>query len=41
MGIWNKDFNDNEVLPVLKISMKRFVHLCDYLSGKKFLNVEF
>ncbi len=41
MGIWNKDFNDNEVLPVPKDKYERFVHLCDYLSSKKFLNVDF
>ena len=41
MGIWNKDFNDNEVLPKLKDKYQRFVHMCDYLSSKKFLNVNF
>ena len=41
MGIWNKDFNDNEVLPIPKDKYERFVHLCDYLSSKKFLNVDF
>lgn len=41
MGIWNKDFNDNEVLPVPKDKYERFVHMCDYLSSKKFINVEF
>ena len=41
MGIWNKDFNDNEVLPIPKDKYERFVHMCDYLSSKKFMNVEF
>lgn len=41
MGIWNKDFNDNEVLPVPKDKYERFVHMCDYLSSKKFINTEF
>ena len=41
MGIWNKDFNDNEVLPIPKDKYERFVHMCDYLSSKKFINVEF
>ena len=41
MGIWNKDFNDNEVLPIPKDKYERFVHMCDYLSSKKFLDVEF
>lgn len=41
MGIWNKDYNGNEVLPIPKDKYERFVHMCDYLSSKKFLNVEF
>lgn len=41
MGIWNKDFDGNEVLPVPKDKYQRFVHLCDYLSSKKFLDVKF
>ena len=41
MGIWNKDFNDNEVVPIPKDKYERFVHMCDYLSSKKFINVEF
>lgn len=41
MGPWNTDFNGNEVLPVPKTAKERFVHMCDYLSSKKFLDVEF
>ena len=41
MGPWNKDYNDNEILPVPKTAIERFVHMCDYLSSKKFLDVEF
>lgn len=41
MGIWNKDYNGNEVLPIPKDKYERFVHMCDYLSSKKFINVEF
>lgn len=41
MGIWNKDYNGNEVLPIPKDKYERFVHMCDYLSSKKFMNVEF
>lgn len=41
MGIWNKDYNGNEVLPVPKDKYQRFVHLCDYLSSKKFMNINF
>jgi len=41
MGEWNKDFNGNEVLPLPKSKHCRFVHMCDYLSSKKFLDVKF
>ena len=41
MGIWNKDFNDNEILPKPCDKYERFVHMCDYLSSKKFINVSF
>ena len=41
MGPWNTDFNGIEVLPVPKTALERFVHMCDYLSSKKFLDVEF
>ena len=41
MGPWNTDYNGNEVLPVPKNAKERFVHMCDYLSSKKFLDVEF
>ena len=41
MGIWNKDYNGNEVLPMPKDKYQRFVHMCDYLSSKKFIDVKF
>lgn len=41
MGPWNTDYNGNEVLPVPKNAKERFVHMCDYLSSKKFLDVMF
>lgn len=41
MGIWNKDFNGNEVLPIPKDKYQRFVHMCDFLASRKFLNVNF
>lgn len=41
MGIWNVDFNGNEVLPKPITKYERFVHMCDYLASKKFINVEF
>ena len=41
MGPWTKDYDGNEVLPYPKTKYQNFVHMCDYLSSKKFLNVEF
>ena len=41
MGPWNKDYNGNVILPVPKTKYENFVHMCDYLSSKKFLNVNF
>ena len=41
MGIWNKDYNGNEVLPIPKDKYQRFVHMCDYLSSKRFIDVRF
>lgn len=41
MGPWNTDYNGNEVLPIPKNAKERFVHMCDYLSSKKFIDVEF
>lgn len=41
MGIWNKDYEGNEVLPIPKSKYQNFVHMCDYLASKKFINVEF
>lgn len=41
MGPWNKDFNGNEVLPVPKNKYQKFVHMCDFLASKKFINMNF
>lgn len=41
MGAWNKDFNGNEVLPVPVNKYQKFVHMCDYLASRKFLEVPF
>lgn len=41
MGEWNTDYNGNEILPKPSSAKERFVHMCDFLSSKKFLNVEF
>lgn len=41
MGQWNVDYNGNEVLPKPHNKYQRFVHMCDFLASKKFLEVEF
>ncbi len=41
IGIWNKDYEGNEILPIPKTKYENFVHMCDYLSSKKFLDVHF
>lgn len=41
MGEWNTDYNNNEVLPKPNNKYQRFVHMCDFLSSRKFLDVKF
>lgn len=41
MGQWTTDFNGNEILESPKTKVDKFVHLCDYLASRKFLNVNF
>lgn len=41
MGIWNKDFDGNEVLPVPKTKHQNFVHMCDYLASRKSILLNF
>ena len=41
MGPWNKDFNGNEILPIPKTKYENFVHMCDYLASRKYLNIKF
>ena len=41
MGEWTKDYNGNEVLEKPHNKYQKFVHMCDFLSSKKFLNVKF
>ena len=41
MGPWNKDYDGNEVLPVPSNRYQRFVHMCDFLASRKFLEVPF
>ena len=41
MGSWNTDRSGKEILPKPKTSMEKFVHLCDYLASRRFLEVNF
>ncbi len=41
MGVWNKDFDGNEVLPIPKNKYQNFVHMCDYLASRKVLLLNF
>ena len=41
MGKYNKDYNGNEVLPLPKNEIERFLNKCDYLASRKFLNIIF
>ena len=41
MGPYNKDYKGNVVLPVPQNKYQRFVHMCDPLASKKFLNGTF
>ena len=41
MGPWNTDYNGNEILPKTKTKYQNFVHMCDYLASRKYLNIEF
>ncbi len=41
MGPWINDYNGNKILEKPKTKCERFVHLCDYLSSQKFLDVKF
>ena len=41
MGPWNTNNYSNVVLPKPQTSHQRFVHMCDYLASRKFLDVKF
>ena len=42
MGEWTYDnYKKKEVLPKPKTAEQRFVHMCDFLASKKFIDVEF
>lgn len=42
MGPWNTHpYTKEEILPVPKDKYQNFVHMCDYLASRKFLDVKF
>lgn len=42
MGQWNTDFKTGkEILPKPLTPLQKFVHLCDYLASRKFLEIKF
>ena len=41
MGRWNTDKYSKVVLPVPSDKLGRFVHMCDYLASRNYLNVKF
>lgn len=41
MGPWTVDYKGNDVLPKPINKYQKFVHMCDYLASRKFLNINF
>ena len=41
MGNWTTDYNGVEILEKPKTKYQNFVHMCDYLASKKFLQIPF
>lgn len=42
MGPWNTHpYTKEEVLPIPKDKYENFVHMCDYLASRRFINLEF
>ena len=41
MGPYNKDFKGNTVLTLPANKYQKFVHMCDLLASKKFLDIKF
>lgn len=41
MGEFNTDYKGNVVLPLPVSKNQRFVHMCDFLASKKFLDIKF
>ena len=41
MGPWTTNYKGEEVLEPPKDKYQRFVHMCDYLASRKFLDIKF
>jgi hypothetical protein len=41
MGKWNQDKRSKVELPIPTNEMQRFVHRCDYLASRNYLNIRF
>lgn len=41
MGEWNTNKYTDEVLPKPQLDAEKFVHLCDYLASRKYINIDF
>lgn len=41
MGPWTKDYNGKEVLPAPKTKYENFIHMCDYISAQRYLDIKF
>jgi len=41
MGQWTTDYKGNEILEKPTNKYQKFVHMCDYLASRKFLDVKF
>ena len=41
MGPWTTDYDGNEILKAPSSKYERFVHMCDYIASRKFLDVKF
>ncbi len=42
MGPWNRHpYTKEEILPIPKDKYQNFVHMCDYLASRKFLDIHF
>ena len=41
MGPWTTNYKGEEVLECPKDKYQRFVHMCDYLASRKFLDIKF